>query len=179
MARLGDKRDFRYLAKIPNERWAYLAGLFSGEGCFMVRDQNKVPRFGLQITMTDQAIVRDVFATWGGALDEAGKMGKGFRLRDAYAWRAHDGFFVQALTRRILPFMVGEKRAQGEAFLKFVNAKLAAWARKGDARTYTVAERLRLFQLALVARNFAQGAAKDWRPRWEARIKELERELAA
>lgn len=174
---MGELRDFRHLAKIPNDRWAYLAGLFAGEGCFMLREQQRIPRFGLQITMTDEAIVRDVHTTWGGALDAAGMHGKNGRLRSAYAWRVHDGYFVQAITRRILPYMVGEKRAQGEAFLTFVNAKLECWEQKGTAVSYSAEARLKLFRLALVARNFAQGAAKGWRPKWESYIAQLEHEV--
>jgi len=177
VARLGDLRDFRHLAKIPNDRWAYLAGLFAGEGCFMLRSQKQVPRFGLQLAMTDEQIVRDVCTTWGGTVDAAGNHGKNGRLRNAYAWRVHDGYFVQALTRRILPYMVGEKRAQGEAFLTFVDAKLECWERKTGV-SYPSEDRLLLFKLALVARNFAQGAAKGWRPKWEAYIAQLEQEVA-
>jgi hypothetical protein len=173
--------DYTYLESRTPERWAYLAGLFLGEGCFSVGDQDGVPSFELKIAMTDRAVTEALAAEFGGASMGAGNAGTGRRFKDAFAWRVTDGFLAVELAQRMLPYMVGEKAEQGAAFLRFARVKLKLWQqRQADGRArYTTAERLILYHLAYAARIYAGGGTKQWIQRWHQRLNELATELAA
>lgn len=156
------------------EEWAYLAGLFAGEGCFVVKDRERVPHFEMQIKMTDQLIVEDVAQRWGGQVTLARR---GTKVnRTAWQWRMYDGYVIQKMLVQLLPYFIGEKGKQARSFARFVQEKLRVYEeRQADGRhRYSDSECLWLFYLARDARNYALGRGGTWRERWAGYIKELE-----
>jgi len=163
---------YEHLEAVPPEQWAFLAGLFLGEGCFSVGDKWGVPTFELKVALCDRAVVEWLQQVFGGRVSPAGREGRGDRLQAAFAWRIEDGFLAVAIVERILPYMRGDKAEQGQAFLRFAHRKLEVWQQRQaeGRRQYLPSERLELYRLALSAREYAGGNGKRWMERWSATI---------
>jgi hypothetical protein len=167
-------RDYtNTLDAIPPLTWAYLAGVFAGEGYLAVSMGKDVPVFGLGVEMCDRDTV-ELFRVWlGGVFVE--RPARTSKPRVSWQWRLTDGYRVREVVRRMLPYLTGVKRAHAHDYLAFVDYKLAAYEhRKARGLVgYDRKTRHQMLQLALKARRHAGGGLKAWRGTWESRLAEL------
>lgn len=185
-ARPGTKRrpdgpgDYRFLDAVPPHKFAFYAGVFCGEGCFGLDGKPDRVKFGITVEMCDPELIQELVDTLGGVFLATKKAGHGGHLSSAYRWTIRDGFLVEAVVQRLVPYMSGRKREQGVLFLLFVKLKLALWQQRvaEKRRDYTADEQLQLLQAARKARDFAQGGGKSWRKVWSAYEAKLVAEAA-
>ena len=119
-------------APISERDLVYLAGLFDGEGCVVVKSHR---RAGITLSMNDEPTITWLQATFGGRL---------LRQKKQYRWELDRVADLAWLLPRLIPF-TRLKRLRLEAALALVeftklrpglkNAQLAAWNEKLPAMT--------------------------------------------
>lgn len=159
------------------EECAYFAGLFAGEGCFCMYETDQgVPNIKLELDMTDEHAIKSIQQIWGGSVH---KHNARARCRPIWRWCVCDRTQILAITQSIVPFMVGDKGQQAQHVIKLVELLRYYQARRKHERRvrHQPFELLMIYRVALRVREYALGRQKAWRPRWLARIRELEMAL--
>lgn len=123
-------------------QWAYLAGLFDGEGTFTI--SNSPPRNGspsyafreVYVTNTNLEVLEWLKSKLGGTIRITRHSGKGWK--DVYKWHAgaKQHYYV---VKNILPFLIIKKK-QAELILKFIKLKDKQNASKRGRKGLTKSE---------------------------------------
>jgi hypothetical protein len=154
-------------------RWAYLAGLVEGEGCFFLGGPaDKIKAF-LKIRMTDRVVIEDINTDWPGQVISI-EPPAGVRSA-VYEWRVNRRAVLLEIIDGILPYMVGSKRDQAIHFRDFLLLQIVLVTQaKTEKRRLTSQDRLLLLRQAMKTRLFAQGGSKEWYALWVTEIARLE-----
>jgi hypothetical protein len=101
--------------------WAWLAGLFEGEGCFLFTNVNSV---GLAIESTDQDILARVQSIAGGTLNGPYAFESKIGKKPTWRWTLHQATSVAVALQRLKPHL-GQRRLERleEAQARLVNCR--------------------------------------------------------
>lgn len=171
------------MSDIPTKELYRLAGLFEGEGCFLVAAAGEgIPSGSLEVQLGDKAVCEYFQRYFGGSVclgKAAGTRTLGnINRTQIYRWREYSDRTI-GIAEQLVPLLMGHKAVQGQAFLTFQKRRQAIRQaiQGGRLHIYTTEERLELYELAWATRIHA-GGSQPWRSTWAATIAKLRGEVA-
>ena len=126
---------------MEEKKISWLAGIIEGEGCFCMCKGGICHFFNLTISIgnTDLLILNECKLiideiTQGNSKLRNNKSG---RNRNMYHLVVEGQIILKRLIETILPYIIGEKKAQAELMLQFINRRIIIKGNKKKSPTYT------------------------------------------